>query len=155
MVDPDVVAGKLAEVAERIEQLRRHRPETAEKLVADHDTRDLVSFNLMLAVQAALDLASHLIADEGWPAADTLREGFQRLAEHGVIAPETAEVLGQAAGLRNVIAHGYAGANPKQIHEGALRAPADFERFSREVSRWLSQRLDNRSRETETRNAAR
>ena len=54
MVDPDVVSAKLAEVAERIGQLRRHRPETAEELVADHDTRDLVSFNLMLAVQAAL-----------------------------------------------------------------------------------------------------
>ena len=49
-----------------------------------------------------------------------------------------------------LIANGYAGANPKQIHEGALRAPADFERFSHEVSRWLSQRLDSHPRGTKT-----
>jgi uncharacterized protein YutE (UPF0331/DUF86 family) len=34
---------------------------------------DLVSFNLVLAVQSCSDIASHIIADEGWPAAQTSR----------------------------------------------------------------------------------
>jgi uncharacterized protein YutE (UPF0331/DUF86 family) len=36
-----------------------------DELASDRDALDLVAFNLMLAVQAACDPASHLIADEG------------------------------------------------------------------------------------------
>jgi len=66
MVDADVMAAKLAEPADRIHS---DRPADAQTLAADRDVLDLVSFNLMLAVQACTDVASHLIADEGWPPA--------------------------------------------------------------------------------------
>src|SRR3954471_15323365 len=112
MVDRDLVAAKLAELDERITRARKHCPSTAAELGADRDALDLVSFNLMLAVQSCADIASHLIADEGWPAAPNLAGGFNRLRDEGVISAGTASALGQAVGLRNVVAHGYAGINP-------------------------------------------
>jgi hypothetical protein len=72
MVDLDLIAAKLAELADRVARVRKHRPASAEVLAADRDALDLVSFNLMLAVQSCLDVASHLIADEGWPPARDL-----------------------------------------------------------------------------------
>ena len=141
MVDADVVTAKLAELGDRISRLREHCPETSSALAASRDLMDLVSFNLMLAVQTCLDVASHVIADEGWPPASTLAESFQRLGEHQVIAAETSAALGRAAGLRNLVAHGYAAIEPELIHEAASSGLADLERFSSEVSGWLSRQL--------------
>lgn len=137
MVDANLVTLKLRELAERIARVRNHCPPEASGLATDPDALDLVSFNLMLAVQACLDLASHVISDEGWPPAATHAEAFSRLHENGVLSKETADTLSKAAGLRNVVAHGYAGVDPELIHHAAVHGLADLERFAREVSGWM------------------
>jgi uncharacterized protein YutE (UPF0331/DUF86 family) len=140
MVDENVVTAKLRELSERMARVRTHTPSEASALEEDQDVLDLVSFNLMLSVQSCLDLATHFISDEGLPPADTAAEAFQRLAEQGVISKETAKALGSAAGMRNVVAHGYAGVIPEKIYEAAVNGLPDLERFSREVSAWLAGR---------------
>jgi uncharacterized protein YutE (UPF0331/DUF86 family) len=142
VVDANIVSTKLRELGERIARVRAHRPADASALAADPDALDLVSFNLMLAVQVCLDLASHLISDESWPPASTAAEAFRRLHEHGVISRETSEAVAKAAGLRNLVAHGYAGVDPEQIHHAAVNGLADLERFSREVSTWVAGRQE-------------
>ena len=137
MVDRDVIAAKLAESGERVARVRHHRPESAEALAADQDVSDLVAFNLMLAVQACLDVASHLIADQGWPPARDLAGSFRRLHEHGVIERRTAAALGRAAGLRNVVAHVYAETDPGLLFAGATSGLDDLERFAAQVAAWL------------------
>jgi uncharacterized protein YutE (UPF0331/DUF86 family) len=140
VVDTNLVAAKLRELAERIARVRLHCPPEAADLAADADALDLVSFNLMLAVQACVDLASHLISDEDWSPAETYAEAFQRLHEHGVLSRETADILGSATGLRNVVAHGYADVDPELIHRAAVHGLADLERFAAEVSAWIKSR---------------
>jgi uncharacterized protein YutE (UPF0331/DUF86 family) len=83
VVRADLVTAKLAEIADRIDRVRSRCPDSAEALEGDRDAIEIVSFNLMLAVQACADVASHLIADEGWPAAPSLGASFERLRDHG------------------------------------------------------------------------
>lgn len=137
MVDMDVVSSKLRELADRIARIRQICPADAATLAADRDALELVSFNLMLAVQACLDIASHVIADQQWEPAASLADSFRRLADHGVLSETTAAALGKAAGLRNVVAHGYSEVEPALIHEAARDGLGDLERFAREVSAWL------------------
>jgi len=137
MVDADVIAAKLAEVADRIDRVRTHSPENAEALAADRDALDLVSFNLMLAVQSCTDIASHLIADEGWPPAKDLAGAFLRLHEHGVLSQETSEALARATGLRNIVAHVDAQADPEPVFRAATTGLDDLGRFSQEVAGWM------------------
>jgi len=138
MVDADLVAAKLRELAARIAKVRARVPSQASALEADGDTLDLVAFNLMLAVRGCLDIASHLIADERWPPAVTLGEAFERLREQGVLDRTTAEALRRATGLRNVVAHGYSAAAPELLHRAATAGLADLERFTQQVSAWVS-----------------
>jgi uncharacterized protein YutE (UPF0331/DUF86 family) len=138
MVDSDLVAAKLSDLAMRVSRVRIHRKDTAVALGADPDALDLVSFNLMLAVQICADVASHLIADEGWPAAGSLADSFGRLASEGVIREETAEVLKRAVGLRNVVAHGYGRVDPTMVHAASQTGLDDLGAFAREVSAWIS-----------------
>lgn len=140
MVNRNLVAAKLAELADRITRVRAKCPATPDELRADRDALDLVSFNLMLAVQTCADVASHLIADEGWASASNLASGFNRMRDEGVISPGTAASLCRAVGLRNVVAHGYSGVNPAMVHAAAMRGLADLEAFAREVASWMAQR---------------
>lgn len=137
MVDVELVAAKLSELTSRLERVRLHRPDSAEELGASPDAFDLVSFNLMLAVQSCLDVASHLISDEGWAPARDLGGTFERLAEHDVIRKETAKALRRAAGLRNVVAHVYVRADPELVFAAATEGLEDLERFASEVASWI------------------
>jgi uncharacterized protein YutE (UPF0331/DUF86 family) len=110
MVDPDLVASKLSDLADHLERVRIRRKATAEGLAGDRDALDLVAFNLMLAVQTCADIASHLIADEGWAAVASLGVAFERLRDQGV------------------------------IHVAATAGLTDLETFSREVAHWIQSR---------------
>jgi uncharacterized protein YutE (UPF0331/DUF86 family) len=140
VVSADLVAAKLAELSDRIERVREHRKGDAAALAADRDALELVSFNLMLCVQTCADIASHVIADEGWPAAKNLAQSFVRLHERGVIDAATAAALGRAVGLRNVVAHGYAGIDASSVHEAASRGLGDLDAFARQIAAWTALR---------------
>ncbi|MBI2894177.1 MAG: DUF86 domain-containing protein [Deltaproteobacteria bacterium] len=140
MVNADLVAAKLAELATRLAQVRRHVPGTAAELAASNDALDLVSFNLMLAVQVCADVSSHVIADEGWTLARSLAEGFDRLAEHGVIEPDVAASLRKAVKVRNIVAHGYAGIDAEHLYAGATAGLGPIEAFAAQVSAWIAKR---------------
>ena len=140
MVDHHLAALKLAELADRVERVQRHCPAAVAALRDDRDALDLVSFNLMLAVQSCADIASHLIADEGWPSAANLAAGFNRLRDEGVISAITAASLCKAVGLRSVVAHGYGGINPAMVHAAAVAGVSDLEAFAKQVATWIAAR---------------
>jgi len=140
VVDRHLAALKLAELADRVERVQRHCPAAVEALRGDRDALDLVSFNLMLAVQSCADIASHLIADEGWPSAANLAAGFNRLRDEGVISSITAASLCKAVGLRNVVVYGYAGINPAMVHAAAVAGVSDLEAFAKQVAQWIAAR---------------
>jgi uncharacterized protein YutE (UPF0331/DUF86 family) len=138
MVDANVFSEKLKQLSRRLAKVGAHCPADPADLAAGSDALDLVAFNLLLAIQTCLDLATHLIADEGWPPAAKAREAFERLEEQGVISRETARALGQAVGMRNVVAHGYDAIDPAQLHAAASRELPDLERFAAELSAWVA-----------------
>ena len=137
MVSRDLVAAKLADLADRIARVRDRRPADVEGLQTDRDALDLVAFNLMLSVQICADIASHIIADEGWPPAGSLADGFQRLRDQGVLSAETSGALARAVGLRNVVAHGYQRVDVRSVFAGATTGLSDLQAFAEEVSRWV------------------
>jgi len=140
MVSADLVAAKLVELAARLAQVRRHVPTTVGELASSADALDLVSFNLMLAVQICADIASHIIADEGWPPARSLAEGFERLKEQSVIDEAVAAALRRAVGLRNTVAHGYSAVDVDSIHRAATVGARDLDTFASQVSTWVRAR---------------
>lgn len=141
MVDLDIVAKKLGELFQRVDRIRSFQRASAEELTADLDAMELVSFNLLLAVQTCLDLASHVIADEEWEPAASLGDSFLRLQQHGVLSRETALAMKSAAGMRNEIAHGYSKIDPEKVFEAVVNGTADLERFGRELGAWTSRHI--------------
>ena len=55
---------------------------------------------LQNAIQAALDVASHIVSDERLGEPETSRELFDRLAQHGWLSVDLAATMGRMAGFR-------------------------------------------------------
>lgn len=105
MTDPELVAKKLAFIETCVRELRTlARPE----LIAD-DVREerFVEHTLQLAIQAALDVGSHIVSDDRLGEPETGRDVFRLLARAGVVTGPLAERLERMAGFRNVVVHLY------------------------------------------------
>jgi uncharacterized protein YutE (UPF0331/DUF86 family) len=106
MTDPDLIAKKLAFIETCVSQLRRlARPE---QIATDVREERFVEHTLQLAIQAALDVASHIVSDERLGEPSTNYELFDLLAGAGWIDDVQRATLRKMAGFRNLIVHGYA-----------------------------------------------
>jgi uncharacterized protein YutE (UPF0331/DUF86 family) len=105
VTDPDLVAKKLALVETCVADLRRlARPDA---LLTDLREQRFVEHTLQIAIQGALDVASHIVSDEHMGEPRTSRELFDLLERNGWIAPSLAATLRDMVGFRNVLVHGY------------------------------------------------
>ena len=138
MIAQALVAAKLADIATRLAMVEKHRLPSASGDDAAPEARDLVAFNVMLAVQGAADVAAHIVADQSWIAARTAAESFERLAQHGVIPVDLAGRLQRAVAFRNLVAHGYAKLNLSPLHDAATHGAEDLESFMSAVASWTS-----------------
>jgi uncharacterized protein len=100
-----------------------------DEYLAERPQRDLVSFYLQLAIQEAIDLAAYWVSDEGWTPPSDASSTFDVLAEHGAIDRALATAMRAAVGMRNRIAHGYAGLDHQRLHAEASTGVRDVERF--------------------------
>ncbi len=105
MTDPDLVAKKLALIETSVKELRTlARPEV---IATDVRERRFIEHTLQIAIQAAIDVASHIVADERLGEPETNRQLFGLLAGAGWLAEDLAATCERMAGLRNVLVHGY------------------------------------------------
>ena len=105
MTDPALVAKKLAVIETSVADLRRlARPDALA-----HDVREqrFVEHTLQIAIQAAIDIASHIVSDERLGEPDTNRQLFDLLMRGGWLSSELADTMKRMTGFRNVLVHGY------------------------------------------------
>jgi uncharacterized protein YutE (UPF0331/DUF86 family) len=105
VTDPDLIAKKLALIETCVQELRSlARPEALESDVRE---RRFVEHTLQIAIQGALDVASHIVSDERLGEPETNRELFDLLVKADHLSEELAGNLRAMAGFRNVLVHGY------------------------------------------------
>lgn len=69
--------------------------------------QDSIILNIQRACEAAIALAMHWVAENGWGIPNSSREAFELLAEHGVIEAELVGKLKNMVGFRNIAVHDY------------------------------------------------
>ena len=105
MTDPELLAKRLALIETCVSQLRTlARPE---QIARDIREQRFVEHTLQIAIQAALDVASHIVSDRRLGEPRTNRELFDLLARDGWIPDALAESVRKMVGFRNVLVHGY------------------------------------------------
>ncbi|MBI4728351.1 MAG: DUF86 domain-containing protein [Acidobacteria bacterium] len=85
--------------------------------LADEGVQAQAERHVQLAVQSAIDVALHIVAEASAATPEEYGAGFIELGRLGIIAPDLAERLRAAAGLRNVLVHAYLDVDPARIWE--------------------------------------
>lgn len=133
-MDPILVTRKLAALRDHIERMRRRRPARLEDLKPDLDLQDAIAMSLLVAVQTALDIALHFVAEEGVGVPASYAEAFTIIEQKGLVPADVAERLRRMAALRNRIAHGYASVDFGKIWAELPDGLEAFDAFARALN---------------------
>ena len=115
MTDADLLEKKLAFIETCVRELRQlSRPERI-----PHDIREerFVAHTLQIAIQAALDIASHIVSDGRLGEPRTNRELFDLLQRHHWLSPQLTETMRKMVGFRNIVVHGYQSVDPRIMQD--------------------------------------
>jgi uncharacterized protein YutE (UPF0331/DUF86 family) len=107
--------------------------------VLSHDLvlRDALALAFMVALQEAIDIAYHVVADEGRGIPDSHRAAFELLAAHGLLAADLVNELSAATAMRNRIAHGYASIDQQRLWQELPNGLRALDAFAGAVAAWL------------------
>lgn len=105
MTDKGIVEKKLAYIEICIQELRTlARPELIREDIRE---QRFIERTLQTAIQAVLDVAAHIVADDRLGDPKTNHDLFNLLARYGWIPSSLAGALRNMAGFRNILVHGY------------------------------------------------
>ena len=115
MTDRDLVEKKLAFIETCVSELRR----LAVPANLERDIKELrfVEHTLQVAIQAALDVAAHIVADDRLGEPATNHELFTLLVNAGRLDEDVGRALRAAVGFRNILVHGYAAVDPAVVRD--------------------------------------
>ena len=106
MPDKDIIIAKVAIIQrclKRIQETTQLDPESLD----DIDKQDIFVLNLQRAVQAVIDLATHVVASEGLGLPDTIKGNFHLLWESEIMDKDLALKMENMVGFRNIAVHDY------------------------------------------------
>jgi uncharacterized protein YutE (UPF0331/DUF86 family) len=129
VVDARRVAVLLDRIRAEVAALRRTGARPTDELLGDPDALPAVKYRLVVAIEAATDVADHLIASEGLRLAAGYADSFRSLEEAGVLPTDLAASLADAAGFRNLLVHRYADIDDGRVIEIVRNRLTDLEAF--------------------------
>jgi uncharacterized protein YutE (UPF0331/DUF86 family) len=106
LVDVESVTARLDRLDELLQELEAIRVGGRHLYMAERRTRLATEHALQLAIQGCIDIGAHLISELGLTSPADYRAVFANLRPAG-LDPKLAERLGAAAGMRNILVHGY------------------------------------------------
>jgi len=128
MPDKDIVIAKVATIQKCLERIRDVTALDPASL-DDIDRQDIYVLNLQRAIQASIDLASHIVASQGLGLPETVRENFTLLRDKGLIDPLTASRMEKMTGFRNIAIHNYQALNLEILKSILTKNLKDLEDF--------------------------
>ena len=134
MPDRDMILAKVASIQRSLGRIRTVTsldPESLENV----DTKDIFLLNLQRGIQAALDLAAHVVASEGLGLPERARESFSLLRNSGIIDGETTSKMEKMTGFRNIAVHDYQSLDPDILKSILVHRLKDLENFYSAVLR--------------------
>jgi len=128
VTDRDLVAKKVALIETCVRQLRTlSRPA---ELAADPVQERFTEHTLQIAIQAMLDVASHIVSDERLGEPRSRRELVDLLQHGGWIPADLAEVMRGMVGFRNILVHLYEAVDLEIVRDIVEHQLDDLLRFA-------------------------
>ncbi|GAB4296095.1 MAG: DUF86 domain-containing protein [Thiohalomonadaceae bacterium] len=117
MVRPEVIRRRLERYGECLTILERAGRYTLQEFLADPEHYGSAERFLQLAIEASLDMGSHIVADEGLGTVEQGRDIPRLFREHGFIDTDLEQRWIRMIGLRNILVHEYLEVDREIVHD--------------------------------------
>ena len=116
MVDSDLILAKAGSVKSHLNRVFEKCNVDLVDFLNDIDRQESVLFNIQMAVQNCIDIAAHIISEEGFGVPGSTTEMFYLLEKNGYLEHDLTEAMVKAVGFRNLIVHEYAKLELEQVY---------------------------------------
>ena len=137
MVDTDLILAKAGSIKKHLNRVFEKRETDLRTFLKDIDRQESILFNIQMAVQNCIDIAAHIISDQGLGVPGSTNEMFFLLEENGYLDNEITEKMVKAVGLRNLIVHEYSKIDLDQIFEVAQKDITDLNEYLKSIFKKL------------------
>jgi len=133
MVNQNIIKAKINHIERSLQRLQGKKQITLAQLKNNADLQDIILHNLQLAIHGCIDIASHIISDQGWTVPDTLAGLFDILGVHKVISRDLEARLKKMVGFRNIIIHEYGTIDMNKVYQILTRDIKDVRLFLKRI----------------------
>jgi uncharacterized protein YutE (UPF0331/DUF86 family) len=137
VVDKDLLLRKLADLEQYIDQVSEFRTVTVEEYRQDWKTQRIVERTLQMAIEACLDVATHVVADRRLRVASTYAEIFDVLGDAGLLEADLRKAMIRIARFRNILVHDYARIDPAVVVRILQEGLDDLRQFREAAPGWI------------------
>lgn len=139
MVDRDLLSSRLDALEGFLAELRSFREVSREDFVREPGLHHLAERFLHLACESVLDIAHHVIADQGLRQPATYRDAMNVLQEQGILDRNLCERLKTWMGFRNVLVHLYLEIDHGRCFDAIQCDLEDLQQFARSLAPLLGE----------------
>ena len=140
MVEQVLIERFLADIKANVRELRAANDITWEVYQTDTRARRFVERTLHILLEACIDVAQHIIADEQLREPINYRDVFTVLAENDILRTEDLETFHNMASFRNLLVHYYDRVDDTIVYGIFTRHVADFDLFVERIVVYLQQK---------------
>jgi len=137
VVDQRKLSSRLSALESYLAELRSFRAYSREQFIGEPALHHLAERYLHLACEAVLDIAQHVIADQGFTQATSYRNSVEVLQEEGLLEGDLSKRLQRWMGFRNVLVHLYLEIDHGRVYDAIQEDLGDLEAFAASMARFL------------------
>ncbi len=129
MVDKLLIERILSDLQTHVNELKKADDITWEIYRSDTRSRRFVERTIHISIEACIDIAHHIIADERLREPYSYKDAFAVLAENGILHEDDRSVLESMASFRNILVHYYERIDDSLVFGFFRNNLSDFDRF--------------------------
>ena len=137
MVKPEVIRRRLERYGECLTILERAGRYTLQEFLSDPEHYGSAERFLQLAIEASLDMGSHIVADEGLGTVEQGRDIPRLFREHGFIDAVLEQRWIRMIGFRNILVHEYLEVDREIVYDVVCNRLGDLAALQPVFARFL------------------
>ena len=128
-LDRELLRKRCEEITDACDRLDRIAKIPKDSFLKDQDTRDIASYRLLVAIEAALNICYHVCSKQLTKVPENYAQCFGLLGEAGIISAELSSTLQRMARFRKLLVHVYFHVDDEQLYEIINNSLDDLRQF--------------------------
>lgn len=137
ILNRDLIQKRCQDISDSLERLEKFKKVSKDEFLENKDSQDIVSYRLLVAIEAALNLCYHVSAKKLKKIPGEYGECFIILADAEIISRELSGELKKMARFRNMLVHRYWKIDYEMIYDIIRENLDDLRRFSKAITALL------------------